>query len=70
METKVNAKDKKRYALKEIRDYKILEKIYKLEKFKLTREDKKILNLIRTQLEHDWRKPLIKLLDELIKKYK
>lgn len=67
---KIKAEDKKRYVLGEGRDYKILKKIYKLEKRKLTPGDKRILNLIRTQLERDWRKSLIKFLDGLAKKYK
>ena len=67
---KINTKDKKRYVLGEERDYKILEQIYKLEKCKLTPEDKNILKFARTQLEHDWRKPLIKFLDKLTEKYK
>lgn len=67
---KINIKDKKRYVLGEKRDYKILETIYKLEKKEISAEDKKILNLIRTQLKHDWRKPLIKFLDGLAKKYR
>jgi hypothetical protein len=66
---KIKAEDKKRYVLGEKRDYKILEDIYKLEKYKLSPEDKKTLKLIRTQLEPDWRKPLIQLLNGLLKKY-
>jgi hypothetical protein len=67
---KIEAKDKKRYVLKNERDYKILEIVYDLEKYKLSPEDKKLLNLIRTQLEDDWRKPLLKFLYALEKKYK
>ncbi|MDP2944675.1 MAG: hypothetical protein Q8N57_03895 [bacterium] len=67
---KINERDKKRYVLSEERDYIILKKIYQLEKYKLSITKKGILNLIRTQLEHDWRKPLIKFLDGMIKKYK
>lgn len=66
---KIEPKDKKRYVLGEKRDYKILEKIYKLEKYRLNSEDKKSLKLVRTQLERDWRKPLINFLDKLLKKY-
>ncbi len=67
---KIKAKDKKRYALVEKRDYQILEKIYQLEKCKLTASDKKLLRFLRTQLLDDWRKPLLKFLDGLAKKYK
>lgn len=66
---KLTAKDKKRYVLKEDRDYQILGEIYKLEKCKLSAEDKRMVELIRTQLEYDWRKPLLKTLDQLVKKY-
>lgn len=66
---KITAKDEKRYVLKEHRDYQILDQIYKLEKCKLSAEDKRTIKLIRTQLEHDWRKPLQKILAKLVKKY-
>ena len=66
---KVAAKDKKRYVLKEKRDYQILEKIYKLEKCDLSIVNKKVVNLIRTQLEDDWRTPLLKFLDGMTRKY-
>ncbi|OHA01434.1 MAG: hypothetical protein A3C12_03040 [Candidatus Sungbacteria bacterium RIFCSPHIGHO2_02_FULL_49_20] len=69
IEVKVTAKDKRRYVLKEKRDYQILEKIYRLEKRDLFVADKKIVNLIRTQLEDDWRKPLLRFITEMIKKY-
>jgi len=67
---KINKKDKKRYVLAEERDYIILGKIYQLEKCKLSLAEKKIINLVRTQLERDWRKPLIEFLDGMAKKYK
>ncbi|MBI2096566.1 MAG: hypothetical protein HYT40_00165 [Candidatus Sungbacteria bacterium] len=67
--TEFTSEDKKKYILKERRDYQILEMIYLLEKRKLSLEDKKIVNLIRTQLEDDWRKPLLKFLNKLAKKY-
>ncbi len=66
----VKKKDRKKYLLLEKRDYEILGKIYKLEKQKLSREDKKIINFIRTQLEKDWRKPLLVFLNGLSRKYK
>ncbi len=67
---KINKKDKKRYVLAEERDYIILGKIYQLEKCKLSLAEKKIINLVRTQLERDWRKSLIEFLDGMAKKYK
>lgn len=65
----VLAKDKKRYVLEETRDYQILEKIYQLEKCKLSADDKKLVKFLRSQLLDDWRKPLLKFLDGLVKKY-
>jgi len=50
------------------RDYEILSKIKELEKKKLEKEDKEIIKLIKTQLERDWRKPLLVKLDKLLKK--
>ena len=66
---RINSKDKKKYVLKDKEDYKILEKIYNLEKYKLSKKDKELVNLARTQLEKEWRKPLMKFLDKLIKNY-
>ncbi len=66
---KVKPTDKKRYVLGEKRDYLILDKIYKLEKQKLSPDEKKMLKLIRTQLEADWRKPLLKTLEKMTIKY-
>ena len=65
----VKPQDRKKYLLKEDRDFQILEKIYQLEKYKLSSEDVRVVKLIRTQLEDDWRKPLIQFLDKLAKKY-
>jgi len=59
----------KKYLLLEERDKKILEKCKHLEKSKLTKEDKHTIELIKTQLERDWRKPLLKALNKLERKY-
>ena len=67
---KIKPTDKKRYVLAESRDYKILAAIYLLEKCKLSLADKKIVTLISSQLERDWRKPLMVHLTRLIKKYR
>lgn len=67
---KVKEKDKKEYVLSTNSDYEILEKIYWLEKIKLSEKDKKLVKLIRTQLRPDWRSPLIKELNQLLKRYK
>lgn len=67
---KVRREDKKEYVMSTDSDYQILEKIYQLEKEKLSEKDKKLVRLIRTQLRHDWRSPLIKELNQLLRKYK
>lgn len=61
--------EKKKYLLPIERDYEILSKIKKLEKLKLSKEDRFIVDFIKTQLERDWRTPLIKELDKIAKKY-
>ena len=66
---KVKAADRKRYVLSTDEDFEILGKIYALEQRKLSKEDKTMIRFLRTQLEHDWRAPIIKVLDELLKKY-
>lgn len=62
--------EKKRYILSEEKDYMILEKIHELETKNLSTEDKKLVKFIRTQLEKEWRTPIIKFLDKLLGKYK
>ena len=50
-------------------DYEILSKIKQLEKLKLTKQDKYLIKFVKTQLEHDWRKPILKTLSKVLKKY-
>ena len=50
-------------------DYEILNKVKKLEKEKLKKEDKMLVWLIKTQLEFDWRQYLIQTLNRLFSKY-
>ena len=66
---KVSKKDQQRYVLSTDQDYKILGTIYQLEKKKLLPEDRRIVALIRTQLEHDWRRALLRVLKNLTEKY-
>ncbi len=65
----VKPRDRKRYVLSTDQDYEILEKIYKLERKKLSDKDKALVKLMRTQLEHHWRVPIIKFLNGLLKKH-
>ena len=60
----------KKYILKTKSDIEILNLCKKLEKLKLSRNDRDLVALIKTQLEKDWRKYLIKRLKHLVKKYK
>ena len=62
--------DKIRYVLSTDQDFEILGIIYKLENKRLSGHDKDLIKLIRTQLEHHWRTPILKFLSNLGKKYK
>lgn len=61
--------DAARYLLKEERDYDILERIYALETQSLSATDAHLVQLIRTQLETDWRTPLLAELNRLLTSY-
>lgn len=65
----VKPPDRKRYILSTDQDYEILNKIYKLERKRLSDKDKALVKLVRTQLEHHWRTPILKFLNGLLKKY-
>ena len=67
---KVTSSEKKKYVLSTDADFEILAKCKKLEKVKMKKEDKFLVKLIRTQLELEWRKYLVKTLDQLLKSYK
>lgn len=60
--------EKKKYLLLEKSDFEILGKCKELEKMKLNKADKEMVKFIKTQLERDWRKYLLKELNELLKK--
>ena len=62
--------EKKKYAVKEKTDLKIFIKIKKLKNKKLNKEDKRMLRFIKTQIEWDWRKPLVKELNKIEKNSK
>jgi len=66
---RLTGSEKNKYALLDVRDSGILAKIRCLEKKSLSKEDKHLVALIRTQLEKDWRKPLVKELERLGRKY-
>lgn len=58
----ITSKEKRKYILKEKWDIEILELVHKLEKIKLNDYEKFLILWARTQLEDDWRKPLLQIL--------
>jgi len=69
-EFSITKAEQRKYVMSRDADYEILSKVKKLEKLNLTKEDKSVLKLIRTQLEYDWRKYLIQELNKILRKYK
>ena len=65
----ITAQEEKLYLLPNEEDYKILSIIKSLESKNLSVHDKEIVELTRTQLRDDWRKPLLKKLRKLTQKY-
>lgn len=65
MQFKFTPAEKKKYVLPEKRDFEILAKCKELETMKLSKGDKEMVKFIKTQLEKDWRKYLIKKLNQL-----
>ena len=61
--------EQRKYVMSTNEDYEILQKVKKLEKLKLTKEEKILVWLIKTQLEPKWRKYLLQTLNNLFKKY-
>ena len=66
----ITPEDKRKYVLKEKKDYTILAKVKHLEQLTLSITDKKMVQLIKTQLKKDWRTPLLKYLSCLEKRYR
>jgi len=68
---KLTPREKKKYVIATDRDVEILSKVKELERNKkVTRQDRFLLKVIKTQLEPDWRGYLIKTVNKLLKKYK
>jgi bifunctional DNA-binding transcriptional regulator/antitoxin component of YhaV-PrlF toxin-antitoxin module len=61
--------DRKKYVLSTDKDFEILTTCKQLQKHKLNNTEKKLVKLIKSQLEDDWRKPLIQELNLLLRKY-
>ena len=62
--------EQKKYVISINEDYEILKKVKQLEKNKLTKQDKFLVWLIKTQLEFDWREYLVQTLNKILNKYK
>jgi len=63
--------EQKKYVMSIKEDYEILRKVKQLENrsLKLSKQDNHLVHLIKTQLESDWRKYLIQVLNQLLRKY-
>ncbi|MBI4086162.1 MAG: hypothetical protein HY433_02905 [Candidatus Liptonbacteria bacterium] len=60
-------KPKTPYVLSKPQDRRIFRKLKKLSGKKLSREEEKLIKLLYSQLETDWRTPLEKFIDKLLK---
>ncbi|NQU82419.1 MAG: hypothetical protein HQ539_00520 [Parcubacteria group bacterium] len=67
---KVSPAEKKKYVLSTDIDFEILYKCNELKNLDLKSEDMDMVNLIKAQLEDDWRKPLVLKLNQFLRKYK
>ena len=67
---KTSSSDKKKYVLSTSTDFEILAKCKRLENSPLNKEDMLLVKLIKSQLESEWRQPLLKLLNKFLQKYK
>jgi len=66
---KISPEEEEKYLLSTNRDYQILAKVKQLEKVSLSPDDEQLVEFIRSQLERDWRKGILDVLDKLFKKY-
>lgn len=68
-ELKVTTAERRRYVLSKKADLVILAKCKNLERMKLANHDRIFVKLIKAQLKRDWRTPLLKSLNSILKKY-
>ncbi len=66
---KVTSTENKKYVLSTDEDFEILALCKRIEKLNLGREDKILIQLIKAQLEIDWRRSLLIKLNQILKKY-
>ena len=62
--------EKRNYVMSTHEDYEILSEVKKLEKLNLNKEEKFIVKFVRSQLELDWRKELVKELNKMLARHK
>jgi len=55
--------------MKNVKDSQILTKCHQLEKLSLSSQDRTLVKLVKHQLEDNWRKFLLDILDQLLEKY-
>jgi len=60
-------KPKTPYILDKAQDKRIMRKLNQLSKRKLSKNEEKLTKLLYSQLETDWRTPLEKFIDQLLK---
>ncbi|MEW5805399.1 MAG: hypothetical protein AB1721_01580 [Patescibacteria group bacterium] len=60
-------KSKTKYIFDNAQDKRIFQKLMKFSKKKLNREQKDLIKMMFSQLEDDWRTPLEKFIDKLLK---
>ncbi|MDO8664804.1 MAG: hypothetical protein Q7K44_04665 [Candidatus Liptonbacteria bacterium] len=60
-------KPKTPYILDKAQDRRIMRKLNMLSKIKFNKNDEKLIKLLYSQLETDWRTPLEKFIDQLLK---
>ncbi|MBI4058960.1 hypothetical protein HY404_01835 [Candidatus Microgenomates bacterium] len=65
----ITKQEEKGYVLPNEEDYEILSLVKTLESRKLPENDREIVELIKTQLEAEWRQPLLDKLKQLLQKY-
>ena len=67
---KTTRAEQQRYVLSIDTDFAILSRCKKMEKQSLSSDDRRLVRLIKSQLEQDWRKPLSAELKKLETKYR
>lgn len=62
----ITSADREKYVLKTKQDERILEKIKRLEKKKLTKTKKRLVKFCRSQLKDNWRDPMERFIDDML----